>query len=182
LRNFKLAPGRELRDREQLVRALRLASVQRGFRGSQRSSAAALDILAKHHGPLEKRSGGTEPSTSCCSSGRLLQLDRDLILRALSRERAMPSPPIGIERRVNRFGERVVGTTPSLRLSVPVYRRPNQGMPKHDPHAHTEQAGALQLTGAAAWNAQKVRSAPHEDRITGGFGRSDQLQRPRRGA
>jgi hypothetical protein len=123
---------------------------------------------------LEKRGAGTEPSAACCSSGRLLQLGRDLVVRAPSRERTMPRAPVGIESRIGRLRQRPVDTAPSLGLSVSVDRRPNQRMPEHDPYAQTEEARALKLIGSAARNSKKVSSAPDEDRVTEGLSRSDQ--------
>ena len=80
----------------------------------QRALARARRLGCQRGGPLEKRRRGGQPAPRLRAAGRPLELGGDILVRAGRRLGQVPRPPVGIDLRVGRLGQRPVHLAPSF--------------------------------------------------------------------
>ena len=106
------------------------------------------------------------PPRGTHATGRMLQGERDVLVRSGRTERAVPGLPIRVQLRIGRGRE-----CPMRRLAIPergrvVRRGPHERMAEPDPYTELDQPGAS-IAGSASTARRRPTRSQRADRING---------------
>jgi hypothetical protein len=166
-----------LRHRQQAERGIGRAGLVLGLRRGQRPLGAVGRVEGEPGRLLEKRGRRRQATAAPGPARAQLKLGRDRLIGTRRRLRPVPGPPVGVNRRVGRVGQRAVQFPPRFDRCRSIGGRTHQRVPEPHPPAELRQSRLRGRPGRPGADRQPPGRPPHQHRIAGGVGRR-QLHQP----
>ena len=185
-RSFSLArssgsSGPAAGPREQPQRFLGGAGQVLAGGGFQRAVGPAGRVGRERRRSLEERSGRRESASRAGALGGLLQLEGDVLVGLRDRVRAMPGAAIRVELGVGGCRQRPMRGVPLVRRRRAVDRRAQKRVAKRDLRSELQQAVGFRRRQLVHRDADLLRGAKEQRRLTRRIGCGHEQQPLRRG-